>query len=104
MNRRWLINMPLGKSRYILKSCITALMLICMGGNVWAATANSAGCANSEDMFAVRAAAVQQRLMVAAFSCQAIKLYNEFVTTFQKDLQASDHALQDFFRRLNGNT
>ena len=57
--------------RGILKSCATALMLMCMGGNVWAATANSAGCAKSEDMFAVRVAAVQQRLMVAAFSCRA---------------------------------
>ena len=90
--------------RRILKSAATALMLTCMGGDVLAATANSASCANSEDMLAVRAAAVQQRLMVAAFSCQAIERYNNFVTFYQKDLQASDRALQNFFRRLNGQT
>jgi hypothetical protein len=92
------------RMRRILKTSATALMLTCTGGNVWAATVNSAGCASSEEMFAVRAAAVQQRLMVAAFSCHAIKLYNRFVTTYQKDLQVSDHALQNFFRRLDGST
>jgi hypothetical protein len=87
--------------RKLLKSSATALMLICMTGDVWAATANSVGCANPEDMFAVRTAAVQQRLMVAAFSCQAADRYNNFVTSYQKDLQASDRALQNFFLRLN---
>jgi hypothetical protein len=90
--------------RKLVKSSATALMLICMGGDVWAATANSTVCASPEDMFAVRAAAVQQRLMVAAFSCHAIERYNKFVTTYQKDLQASDRALQKFFQRLNDNT
>ena len=90
--------------RKLLKSSTTALMLICMTGDAWAATANSVGCANPEDMFAVRAAAVQQRLMVAAFSCHAIDSYNKFVTTYQKDLQVSDRALQNFFLRLNDKT
>ena len=90
--------------RRILKSAATALMLTCMGGDVLAATANSASCANSEDILAVRTAAVQQRLMVAAFSCHATDRYNNFVTFYQKDLQASDRALQNFFVRLNGQT
>jgi hypothetical protein len=90
--------------RRILKRAATALMLTCMGGDVLAATANVASCANSEDMLAVRAAAVQQRLMVAAFSCHAVERYNNFVTSYQKDLQASDRALQNFFRRLNSQT
>ena len=90
--------------RRILKTAVTALMLASMAGEVAAATANSASCANSEDMLAVRAAAVQQRLMVAAFSCHAIERYNKFVITYQKDLEASDRALQNFFRRLNGRT
>jgi hypothetical protein len=90
--------------RKLLKSSAATLMLICMTGDVWAATANSAGCANSEDMFAVRAAAVQQRLMVAAFTCHAADRYNNFVTSYQKDLQASDRALQNFFLRLNAKT
>src|SRR5579863_3853799 len=79
-----------------------ALMLTCMAGNVMAAT--QAGCARPEDMSAVRTAAIQQRLMVAALSCDAAHLYNNFVSQYQKDLQASDRALQNFFRRLNGRT
>jgi len=90
--------------RKLLKSSTTALLLICMTGNVWAATANPVGCANPEDMFAVRVAAVQQRLMVAAFSCHATDSYNKFVISYQKDLQASDRALQNFFLRLNDKT
>jgi len=86
------------------KSGVTALMLTCMAGNVWAATTDAAGCARPEDMTAIKAAAVQQRLMVAALSCNAIQLYNKFVTSYQKELQNSDQALQNFFRRLKGKT
>jgi hypothetical protein len=88
----------------ILKTSTAALMLISMSGTVWAATTEPAGCASREDMFAVRAAAVQQKLMVAAFSCHATQLYNRFVTTYQRDLQASDLALQNFFLRMYGQT
>jgi hypothetical protein len=85
-----------------LRTAAAVLMLSCMGGNVLAATA--AGCARPEDMTAIKAAAVQQRLMVAALSCDAAQLYNRFVTSYQRELQASDRALQNFFRRLNGKT
>lgn len=88
--------------RKSVKTGAAALMLTCMAGNVWAATA--AGCARPEDMTAIKAAAVQQRLMVAALSCDAAQLYNSFVRAYQKELQASDHALENFFRRLNGRT
>jgi hypothetical protein len=33
-----------------------------------------------------------------------VQLYNKFVTSYQKELQASDRALENFFRRLNGRT
>ena len=79
------------------------LMLTCMTGNAFAA-AGAVGCAQPEDMAAVKAAAIQQRLMVAALSCHAVEAYNKFVTSYQKDLQASDQNLQNFFRRLNGKT
>ncbi len=88
--------------RKSLKTGAAALMLVSMAGNVSAATAN--GCARPEDMSAVKAAAVQQRLMVAALSCDAVELYNKFVTSYQKELQASDRTLENFFRRLNGRT
>jgi hypothetical protein len=88
--------------RKSLKTGAAVLMLTCLAGNVSAATAN--GCARPEDLSAVKAAAVQQRLMVAALSCDAIQLYNKFVTSYQKELQASDRTLENFFRRLNGRT
>ncbi len=88
--------------RKFAKTGAVALMITSMAGNAMAAA--QAGCARPEDMNAVKAAAIQQRLMVAALSCDAAKLYNNFVTTYQKDLQASDRALQNFFRRKNGRT
>jgi hypothetical protein len=88
--------------RKLMKSSAAALMLTCMAGNVWAAT--EAGCARPEELSAVKVAAIQQRLMVAALSCNAAPLYNNFVTTYQKDLQASDRNLESFFRRLHGKT
>jgi len=89
--------------RKIVKTGAAVLMLTCMTENAWAA-ASGAGCAGPEDMSAVKTAAIQQRLMVAALSCHAVEAYNKFVTSYQKDLQASDKALQNFFRRLNGQT
>jgi hypothetical protein len=89
--------------RKALKAAAAVLMLTSMAGNVTAAfAASSAGCARPEDMSAVKAAAVQQRLMVAALSCDAAALYNRFVTSYQKELQVSDRRLENFFRRLNG--
>jgi hypothetical protein len=89
--------------RKLLKTGATALMLVCMAQNAWAAT-DSSGCARSEDISAVRATAIQQRLMVAAFSCRSIELYNTFVRSYQADLQASDRQLQNFFQRLYGHS
>jgi len=86
--------------RKLAKTGVVALMLSGMAGNVMAAT--QAGCARPDEMAAVKTAAIQQRLMVAALSCDAAQLYNSFVSTYQKDLQASDRSLQSFFRRLNG--
>lgn len=85
----------------ILKTTATVMMLTCTAGNVWAATQSSA-CASTADIYAVRTAAVQQRLMVAALTCHAASLYNNFVLSYQGELQASDHQLQSFFRRLYG--
>jgi|SRR5579871_2632215 len=88
--------------RKSVRTGAAALMLTCIAGNVWAAAAG--GCARPEDMTAIKAAAVQQRLMVAALSCDAAQLYNSFVRAYQKELQASDRTLENFFRRLNGRT
>src|SRR5262245_20611823 len=89
--------------RGFLRTSAIALTLTCMGANV-VAQAALPRCATAEDMFAVRAAAVQQKLMVAALSCRATKLYQQFVSNYRQSLIDSDVALQNFFRRLNGAT
>ena len=90
--------------RKIVKTCAAALMLTCMGGNVWAAAATASGCARPADLNALRTAAMQQRLMVAALSCGESQSYNNFVRSYQKELQDSDKNLQTYFRRVNGRT
>ena len=90
--------------RKIVKTCAAALMLTCMGGNVYAAAATASGCARPADMNALKTAAMQQRLMVAALSCGETQSYNQFVRTYQTELQNSDKNLQAYFRRVNGKT
>jgi len=76
-------------------------MLLSSGGQALAVV-SPLRCARADDVYALRAAALQQRLVVAALDCQAADRYNEFVIAYRKDLGASDLALQRFFRRLNG--
>lgn len=47
---------------------------------------------------------MQQRLMVAALSCGETQSYNQFVRSYQTELQESDKNLQTYFRRVNGKT
>jgi hypothetical protein len=73
------------------------------GAGALAAPATSGkNCAKPEEMTAMQTAAVQQELMVAALSCNAVTLYNAFVTGYQKELQDSDKSLQKLFLRLRG--
>lgn len=58
-------------------------------------------CIRHEEMTALQVAAVQQELMVAALSCNAISLYNRFVMSYQRDLRTSDEALKAFFLHMN---
>jgi hypothetical protein len=88
--------------RKLVKTGAVALMMTSMAGNVFAAT--QAGCARPDDMSAMKTAAVQQRLMVAALSCDATPAYNHWVQSYQKELQTSDHNLQAFFIRMHGKT
>ena len=90
--------------RKMVKTGAAALMLVCMGGNVYAAAATASGCARPADMNALKTAAMQQRLMVAALSCGESQSYNQFVRSYQTELQASDKNLQTYFRRVNGKT
>jgi len=71
-----------------------------------AATANVAvaapKCANSDEVTAIQAAAIQQQLMVAALTCNQIDHFNAFQTTYSKELRRSDASLAHMFHRLYG--
>jgi hypothetical protein len=54
-------------------------------------------CVSRSDAMALKTAAVQQQLMVAAFMCHDTGAYNSFVRTYQTDLQDSDASLKTYF-------
>src|SRR5262245_6244225 len=60
-------------------------------------------CARAPDLVALQVAALQQRLMVAALTCNEAALYNDFVLAYRSELIASDEALKDFFEKLGNN-
>jgi hypothetical protein len=64
-----------------------------------ATVARAGDCASPADLAALRTAALQQELMVAAFSCRDIDSYNRFVLSHQPELIASDAKLKSFFVR-----
>jgi hypothetical protein len=66
----------------------------CVLSSAW-----GAGCVGPDDMSALRTAALQQELMVAALSCHAVDNYNQFVLSHQADLIDSDNRLKTFFVR-----
>jgi hypothetical protein len=82
--------------RFPGKASVTAISLTLMAGTAWGAEV----CARPPEMIALQVAALQQQLMVAALTCDDVSLYNSFVITYQKDLVASDEALQAFFERF----
>jgi hypothetical protein len=74
-----------------------ALAIQILPGGAWAA-----GCATQSDTAALRIAALQQELMVAAFSCHDVSRYNGFVLSHQPELVSSDARLKAFFVRRAG--
>jgi hypothetical protein len=80
------------------KICAVGVALCSMTAQSWAS------CARPEEATALKAAAVQQELMVAALTCSQIALYNHFVISYRTELQQSDSALQSFFLRQNAHT
>src|SRR5690242_14438687 len=57
----------------------------------------SESCVSPSDATALKTAAVQQQLMVAAFMCHDSSAYNRFVRAYQTDLQQSDASLKTYF-------
>src|SRR5262245_1190557 len=86
-----------------MKGIRTGVFGLALSSVVATATAAEV-CATAQDLTAMQVAAVQQKLMVAALSCNDVSLYNDFVGAYQRDLFAADQALQAFFLRLNAET
>ena len=72
-------------------------LLTVNGTGAWASN-----CATPADMAALRTAALQQELMVAAFSCHAIQQYNQFVLAHRAELIDSDGRLKAYFVHARG--
>jgi hypothetical protein len=79
----------------ILKTAAATLASFAMVGQAFAADI----CARPDEAMALKAAALQQELMVAAFTCDDIGAYNHFVVAHQRELQDSDAALLSYFQR-----
>jgi hypothetical protein len=81
--------------RNSVKVCASIVAMMAMAQNALAGE----GCVRHREMVALETAALQQKLMVAALSCHAIRLYNRFVISYRRDLQRSDNELKAFFIR-----
>lgn len=82
----------------ILKGAGSALALCAMVGQGGAAGI----CAKPDEAMALKTAAMQQELMVAALYCNDVGLYNRFVVSYQHELQNSDAALLSYFQHGHG--
>jgi hypothetical protein len=79
-----------------------AIAAIVLATNYVAATAYGAQCVSGDDMTALRTAAMQQNLMVAALTCHDVGRYNRFVLAHQPELIDSDARLKQFFIHRGG--
>lgn len=83
--------------KIILRTSVASLTLLGLTGQAFAGS-----CANREDRMAMRVAALQQELMVAALTCHETPLYNAFVISYRGELQASDDTLKSYFTHTSG--
>ena len=56
------------------------------------------GCGSAADRAALKTAALQQELMVAAYRCHDVNEYNQFVLGHRSELISSDDALKAYFQ------
>jgi hypothetical protein len=82
----------------MLRTGAAALALCAMAGQSWAAGV----CTRTVDAMALKTAALQQELMVAALYCNDVAPYNRFVTSYQRELQNSDATLLRYFTHGHG--
>ncbi|HEY1630400.1 MAG TPA: hypothetical protein VGF56_03755 [Rhizomicrobium sp.] len=78
-----------------IKPIVVAFATLAMTGQTLAADM----CARPNEAMALKTAAVQQELMVAALTCGDAGAYNSFVLSHRHELQRSDAELQSYFQR-----
>jgi hypothetical protein len=81
----------------IFKTTAATLAILSLTAQAFAGT-----CARPTEALALRTAAVQQKLMVAALYCSDVRPYNNFVIAYRRDLQDSDAQLMSYFVRAGG--
>jgi hypothetical protein len=59
-------------------------------------------CAKDNEVTAIQAASIQQQLMVAALTCNAVANFNAFQVGYGKELRRSDGDLLKMFKRFYG--
>lgn len=82
----------------IIRTAVAAVALCATMNPAWAGDR----CATPDDALALKTAAIQQQLMVAAFTCHDADAYNRFVMAYQGELQRSDAVLKAFFVHRGG--
>lgn len=85
----------LGKA---LRFGTTLTIALAISTQAWASRA----CRHEREHVALKAAAIQQRLMVAALTCHQTRLYNRFVISYRTDLRHSDTELKHYFAHRGG--
>lgn len=81
-----------------LGACALALMM----GQAPMGEAIAAACARDHEITAIQAASIQQQLMVAALTCNAVASFNAFQRGYATELRKSDADLLKMFKRLYG--
>jgi hypothetical protein len=86
-----------------LGACVAALILA--GAPIAEAREVSSACASAAEISAIQVSSVQQELTDAALACgpKEVALFNQFQTTFNKELRKSDATMMKMFKRMNGN-
>jgi hypothetical protein len=67
-----------------------------------AAPASAQGCASPADVATLMVAEIQQRLMVAAYTCHYVDYYNRLVLTHRSELRKSDKRMLNLFTSHDG--
>jgi hypothetical protein len=80
-----------------LRLPLAALATVALTGQSFAQDS----CAKPREALALKTAALQQELMVAALYCDDAGAYNQFVLSHQQELRESDASLLGYFQRVS---